>query len=197
MKEFLQNFGAAAKSSEHLDGFRAAWREILPKLRVLCLTEGRAHVAMWYHYADEYRGVVFEFRHSGRKHSIWSIARPVSYPQALPTCYTANGWAESLTLKSEIAVQKLMDEALFTKSPDWKYEQEWRLVSFSSSLDDKKLYLDLRFDPAELVGIYLGPFFPESRKAEILDLAKKDEAARVYSVSIGMAREFHFSVISN
>jgi hypothetical protein len=56
--ELLEGLKTAAGShrptSESMDALRAMWRAFIPDFRILCLTESPAHVAMWYHYADQY-----------------------------------------------------------------------------------------------------------------------------------------------
>jgi Protein of unknown function (DUF2971) len=90
---------------------------------------------MWYHYADQYRGVVLEFRCDDALDSAWLAARPVTYPAAKPAVYTADGWAQLLMTQGGLAIQTLLDVATYTKAPDWSYEREWRITSFKRQTD--------------------------------------------------------------
>jgi hypothetical protein len=84
-------------TSAAMDAFRELWRKWLRNFRILCLTESPGHVAMWCHYADQYRGAVLEFRCDDELDSAWLAAQPVTYPEIKPEVYTADGWAELLT----------------------------------------------------------------------------------------------------
>jgi hypothetical protein len=68
-------------TGQAMDALRAMWRDWIPQFRILCLTESPAHAAMWYHYADQYRGVVLEFRCDDALDNAWLAARPVTYQQ--------------------------------------------------------------------------------------------------------------------
>jgi len=191
--EFRENFASAASTPAHLDGFREYWTDILPKLRILCVTESPSHVAMWHHYADKYTGVVLEFSPTGHADSSFHHAARVRYSKAEPAFYGAKGWAEFLTIKPEIAAKKLFNEAIFTKSQDWSYESEWRLFTFTNGVETKELFSDYEFFKTELTGIYLGPSLLDNERLEILEMAGNYSEARVAAVSIGMSREFIFT----
>lgn len=191
--EFRKNFASAASCSSGLDSFRELWESLLPTLRILCLTDSPSHVAMWYHYADKYRGIVLEYSPSALADSVFFRANPVTYPEVKPAFYGASGWAEFLTMKSEFAARKLLDQAIFTKSPDWSYESEWRILTFANGVETKELFSDYKFGVPKLTGIYLGPLLPDHEKCEILEMAKKYPEAKLSSVSVGMARELIFT----
>ena len=56
-----------------MEALRAMWRDLLSTFRILCLTESPNHLAMWYHYADHYRGTVLEFRCDDGLDSAWLV----------------------------------------------------------------------------------------------------------------------------
>jgi hypothetical protein len=174
-----------------LDALRDLWRSWIPEFRILCLTESPAHAAMWYHYADSYKGVVIELKCLDAHDSAWLGAMPVTYPKEKPAVYTAEGLAEILTLRHELAVQKIRISGTYTKSPDWSYESEWRVASYKRT-GETGLFSDYKFHPLEVGAIYLGPQTPQEVRVEISSLAKAYPQARVLSTSIGMSREFIF-----
>ena len=141
---------------ESMEALRAQWRVLLPEHRILCLTESPSHAAMWYHYADRYRGVVLEFRCLDDRDSAWLAARPVRYPLSKPAIYTADGWAELLCLQQQVAIESMLEAATYTKAPDWSYEAEWRLASFKRP-GETGLFSDYRFNREELAAVYFGP----------------------------------------
>lgn len=176
-------------SSESLDVLRQQWRDWLPDHRILCLTESPGHAAMWYHYADQYRGVVLEFACIDELDSAWLMAKPVTYPKVKPGAYTATGWAELLCMPQENARRALLDSAIYTKSPDWSYEQEWRIATFKRPMNTGH-FTDYKFHPNELVGVYFGPLIESEDRTSISALAATFPAVRQWNLSIGMSRDF-------
>jgi hypothetical protein len=171
---------------------REVWRRLIPELRILCLTESPAHIAMWYHYADRYRGVVLEFKCVDELDSASLVARPVEYPFEKPAIYTAEGWAKLLMMQNRLTTEGFLQLATFTKSPDWSYEREWRVTSWKRPADIG-LYTDYAFDQRELGAIYLGPLISAGDRENLTSLAKNYTNCVVWNVAIGMDRELHFA----
>lgn len=195
-KQLLAGLADSAEAhrptGQSLEELREMWRSWLPRFRILCLTESPAHAAMWYHYADQYRGVALELRCDDELDSAWLGAKPVTYPAQKPAVYTADGWAELLTTVDGLAIKNLLEVATYTKAPDWSYENEWRITSFMKA-PESGLFTDYSFNQRELAGVYLGPKIAPKDRQTILALAARFPAAAIRDVSIGMTREFHFS----
>ena len=193
--ELLEGLKETAAShrptGESMDALRAMWRTFIPDFRILCLTESPAHVAMWYHYADKYRGVVIEFRCDDELDSPWLMAKPIEYPDSKPEVYTAEGWAKLLTMPHELAIRTMLDVSTFTKSPDWSYEREWRITSFKRSTDTGH-FTDYKFHEKDLAAVYLGPMIPVSDSEPVRALTASFPAAVVWNVGIGMNHELQF-----
>ena len=179
-------------TSESMDELRVMWSNSVPDLRILCLTESPAHTAMWYHYAHRYAGVVIEFRCNEHTDSPWLFARPVDYPEGKPAVYTAEGWAELLVLDTNVAVRRLLDIAMYTKSRDWAYENEWRIVTFKRP-NDYGHFTDYPFHADDLAAIYLGPLMSDDDKREVLKLLVAFPHARALFVSLSLSRDFVFN----
>lgn len=182
---------SSTPSGAAMNELRELWRTWLPDYRILCLTESPSHVAMWHHYADEYRGVVLEFKCVDETDSAWLAARPVTYPPQKPSVYTADGWAEILTLLPEAAIRAMLDAATYTKSPDWSYESEWRIASFKRPTDTGD-FSDYGFHRQELGAVYFGPMISPDERLALRIAAGAFPAAKLWDVRIGMSREFTF-----
>ncbi len=178
-------------TSSNMDALRELWRSWLPDHRILCLTESPSHAAMWYHYADEYRGVVLEFRCVDDLDSPWLGARPVTYPLSKPAVYTSDGWAELLCLQPEAAIEAMLDAATYTKAPDWSYEAEWRISSFKRA-GETGLFTNYQFSREELAGVYFGPMISADDRLALRIAAGAYPLARLRDIAIGMSREFTF-----
>lgn len=179
-------------TSENMDALRALWRSLIPDLRILCLTERPSHVAMWFHYADQYRGAVLEFKCDDELDSAWLAARPVAYPTTKPAVYTADGWATLLTMPQASAIRTIVEVSTFTKAPDWSYEREWRIASLKRPTDTGP-FTDYKFQPNELAAVYLGPMISAADRETLTALAAHYPTAVVWDVAIGMSRDLQFS----
>ncbi len=84
---------------------------------VLCLSESGTVPLMWSHYAESHTGVALGYD---------SSARP--FNQALPIVYSKFRPSVDSTIHSQ---EEILESTLFTKSEDWAYEREWRIVMTS------------------------------------------------------------------
>lgn len=197
--ELIASLDSEAKASiptgDSLEAFRAMWRKSIADMRILSLTESPSHIAMWYHYAGKYTGVVLEVACVDTLDSAWLAAQRVDYPQEKPGVYTVEGWAQLLMLKPELSTQQMLQTSTFTKSPDWSYEREWRVVTFKRPTDTGH-FTDYRFDPRELVTIYLGPHIKSDDRARLIALASQYPNAKVVAVSLDLSRELLFEEMS-
>jgi hypothetical protein len=89
--------------------------KVLADLGVLCFVERPDNLLMWAHYADAHKGVCLEFDTSDW---LFQVAAKVNYSTAYPTVDTANQ-----------SPQGLASTIFLTKSVEWEYEQEWRIIS--------------------------------------------------------------------
>jgi hypothetical protein len=170
---------------------RIMWKAMLPNFRILCVTESPAHAAMWCHYAGGYTGAVLEFRCADDLDSALLTAKPVRYPPEKPEIYTAEGWASITILNTMTGVQRMLDAATFTKSPDWSYESEWRVVTDKRPTDVGN-FTDYRFQPEELAAVYLGPLISAADRATLIKATLAYPNTAIKNVEIGMGREFKF-----
>jgi len=177
-----------------MEALRDLWRSWIPQFRILCLTESPAHSAMWFHYADQYKGAVLEFNCNDELDSAWLAAQPVIYPTAKPEIFEADGWAKLIMMPNELAIKTIFHVTTYTKSPDWSYENEWRITSFKRP-NDTELFTDYKFDPIELSSIYLGPLISPVDKNSLIAVATRYPHIRIYEVMIGMNRTFLFNEI--
>jgi hypothetical protein len=146
---------------------------------------------MWHHYADRYRGAVLGFRSNDDNDNFLLVAEPVSYLEAKPDVYTDHGLAKLLCLKGNAAARKTFQLGTYTKSDDWSYEKEWRVVTYADK-GDQESYSDWPFPQEDLSHIYLGPLISNGDSDRIVALAKRYPNVKVFYTSIGMDRELHF-----
>ena len=135
---------------------------------VFCMTEHKNTRPMWAHYGDEYKGICIEYAIPKTKEIVERLF-PVLYekpilcrlPQAL-TRLTIGILSRAYTDGKIVDGTSAIVEEFCTKSSDWAYEKEWRIVgkekSFVSGLAIKNVYLGYRVS--------------EDNKKTIIDVAK-------------------------
>lgn len=84
---------------------------------VLCLSSAPDVPLMWSHYAESHSGVCLGF---DPQVSYLAMAQPVRYSRRRPVV--------DPTVQNR---EQMLDASLYTKSLDWAYEEEWRIVLLS------------------------------------------------------------------
>ena len=144
--------------------------EILSDTSIFCVSETNDNILMWSHYTDNHTGAVIEF-HAQLEDSAFLVAQRVRYESTIPVF--------TLEMANERRADELFDMITLTKSKDWEYEKEWRVVT--SMRDKFKDYEILRFPPEEVAAIYLGCRTTDESKREIIEIANdKYPDAKIY-----------------
>ena len=146
-------------------------------LRVASFSEKLTNLPMWSHYANEHKGICFEYDISKIVDPyIKNRLFPVKYAPSLPN---AIAFMEERMAEHKQPSFTLYDYFAMSKLDDWAYEKEWRLII--------NLGLEMvKQEDAEgkLAGqgmlhwfekpskIYFGAKIPEAQKATIKELCK-------------------------
>jgi hypothetical protein len=91
---------------------------VAERIGVLCMSEVRDDILMWGHYADNHRGICLGYETSN---TFFENAHPVTYSPERPTINPFRDTSE-----------QMLDAAVFTKAEHWRYEREWRQISFQA-----------------------------------------------------------------
>lgn len=118
------------------DGIQAVHNMAMNEVGVYCVSASRSDILMWSHYADSHRGVCLEFAGDG---PLMARAQQVSYSEVR---VPINSYEDTQ--------DQMVTKALLTKSGQWKYEQEWRLLRYDKGPGKAK------FSPNNLTGIIVG-----------------------------------------
>jgi hypothetical protein len=132
--------------------------------RIYCLTPVPDSTLMWSHYAANHRGICLEFI---KHNDLIGKARPVRYRETYPE------WTPQDADKDILAL-------VLTKSMDWCYEREYRIIA--SSLDGPtKLYGNyVKLPTGALTSIILG--------CESQDQAEVESIVREYAPGVLVKR---------
>lgn len=109
---------------------KALYDVIDNKIGVLCLSESPTEPLMWSHYADSHRGLVIEFDTDNKFFSQQLNTsdelrhlRKIKYSTERPSLILSN--VESF-------------DSFLTKSMDWEYEKEWKMLLPLDNCTEKK-----------------------------------------------------------
>ena len=167
--EELRRDDATTGQIDVLARLKQHWHGLVPRFRVLCLSELNDVTPMWHHYADAYKGTVLEFEAVDGLDSAFLVARPVKYQDTPPAIASKEVWVECILQRSTRTYRDLFTEYEYVKTLAWEYEREWRIVSFARD-SDSGLFSDYPFHPRELAGVYLGTLCSQEDERDILAL---------------------------
>lgn len=108
--------------NRQLRALQTTFDELRRTTGVSCLSESDSSLLMWAHYADHHRGFCVEYDLLEINRILKFTAVPVIY-STQRTCF------DFLNPQSiEEDAQKLLVQSLTSKSPEWSYEKEWRII---------------------------------------------------------------------
>ena len=169
LKECDQFAMAQPNSTTGLRMMQQSWEEQFPNQRIVCFSEEWNSSPMWNHYANEHKGVVLVFRCVDELNSATLCAKPVYYSNDTLKYNSARGIAELFFYEPEFAIRRFIHEYTHTKTADWAYEREWRLVSFKRA-GEVGDFSDYKFFPEEIKGVIFGKDTSEVDIQEIISI---------------------------
>lgn len=144
---------------------------------ILSLTSKPDNKLMWSHYAANHSGMVLEldttqdfFTHRLTAIDSLSGPKPVVYADQFPTFPNLH----DLTELAEKETAKVWGPLMFTKSDDWAYETEWRMVRYlkyaDKTIDSVSPAIHLFNLPAECVdGVIMGAQMSRDNRRSLMD----------------------------
>jgi len=143
---------------QFIDYFLKPFIAHVDKFGVCCFSKTNKNILMWSHYANKHKGLVLEFKEKLLDKSIYemndsinmTVMDQISYSNEFPTIKISS---------SLLNVSEEIRKVVFTKSKDWKYEQEIRIISPRNG--------EHLFDRNCLNAVYFGHKFSDENKKEI------------------------------
>ena len=120
-------------------------------LRIICLSEDGNNDVMWAHYGENHTGCMLEFGHIKEKDTPFQMARKIKYKDKITTLGSAIDFL--LFDEKEKLLKETVDAIFFTKTENWAYEKEWRVMTQRPNED--KYYSDFEFYSSELISLTL------------------------------------------
>ncbi len=119
---------------------RNAYNSVMATIGMYCLSEKNDDLLMWSHYSDGHKGLCLEFEASTAGGLFWE-AFAVIYQQDYP-----------IVDMMRIGKAEHYRRALLTKSTQWAYEKEWRVIKMESEGGPGHY----PFSPGALTGVVFG-----------------------------------------
>ncbi len=139
--------------------------KITEKTGVLCLSSKPDDILMWSHYADSHQGICIKFNW---QFEFYAQSQEVKYPPIRPRI---NPYRQSNN--------EMLEAALLTKSEQWRYENEWRLIQY---LEGPGVY---KVPPQALTGIILGAQISKKNREKVIGWVKeRNHPVKLYSASL-------------
>ena len=153
---------------------RQSSEQELDRYGVVCLTTANDNILMWSHYAGSHTGICLGYTPSPDAMD-FACAFKVRYESVRPQFNMMNSMIE----------QSVFD-ALVTKSTDWSYEKEWRLI------DHRILERKRTYPPATLVEIIFGCRVSSENKDRIFAAVAGSKSAPNFFIA--RPSQTHFSL---
>ena len=159
--------------------YRVVQKAISEHLGIVCFTDKPDSLLMWGHYAEGHRGFAYGFDprhpffHSGEGPDGHRLFRKVVYSRRRPRVVLSEARAPA-----GIFSERLAHEFFFTKSEDWAYESEWRLVLPLDPEYGASGEPHVRLPEGLLTTVIIGSRASEEDRARVAELIAADEFFR-------------------
>jgi hypothetical protein len=151
-------------------------KRLTESVGVLCMSTVSDNILLWAHYADAHRGVCLIFDASME---FFNSAQKVRYDNFRPKINPIFDSEDSM-----------FNSALLTKSSDWSYEEEWRLIRYQ---EGPGLCM---FPCNALIGVILGAQVTPENELSVKEwISNSDAPIKLYRASLSNT-EFCISVTS-
>lgn len=186
-QEIVDQLGPAfdegfSKMVEILPSVNSEAAKHLEDIKILCLTVRPDNNLMWSHYADSHRGVVLRFRSIPALDTPYGLAKPINYVHAVPPLVSEQELADIFAGAGTFEKAGIVDRAIYTKSSEWAYEEEWRLSS-GGGRRPGELFEDVPFGWNELDGLIFGLRTSDENRDALGTLARQYPNVQIFAAT--------------
>ncbi|WP_413943075.1 DUF2971 domain-containing protein [Bdellovibrio sp. HCB-162] len=168
------------------NSYNALLKDLKEKIEssgIFCASQTAHNHLLWAHYADDHRGAVIEFSPNLEKDSMFRRMRKVTYSNERPHLYNSykDFVTKSLTWTSNQILADYFDRITLTKSLEWEYEEEVRLVipKPGGVTEDEKL----GYHNEELKALYIGCRMDNVIVAPLIAMARaRNPSVEIYKM---------------
>lgn len=147
----------------------------LEQMGVYCMSAIENDILMWSHYSNGHSGFCLEF---DANNEFFGRAQRIDYPKEYPNVnfFTSSQWEKTQAM-------------LLTKSDEWHYEQEWRIIDHNEGSGIKD------FPAKALTGVIMGCRMSKENKQKIINwCANRNPRPTLYKTR-PIEKKFGFEVI--
>ena len=142
------------------EDLKLKFNKAVSNLGITCFTTDPLNPLMWAHYSDGHRGICLEYKREGVLLDPEKF-KPVSYDRAKkvlwsPLSFLSTGFNN---------VGDFFEQVVYTKLPEWGYENEWRLMLIEPTERIVKL-------PSILVSVTFGLKCDSQEIGKVLNILK-------------------------
>lgn len=120
-----------AQAKDSKKGLQKMFEQMRTGMGITCLSESDDSLLMWAHYAKNHRGMCMEYDLLEINQRLKFTPVPVIYSDER-VCFDS---LHSATVEKDMT--KLFIESLTSKSPEWSYEKEWRIIRDEAACGDR------------------------------------------------------------
>lgn len=175
--------------------YRVIQKAISEHLGIVCFTDKPDSLLMWGHYAEGHRGFAYGFDprhpffHSGEGLDGHRLFRKVTYARRRPRVVLSG--ARGL---ADVFSERLAHEFFFTKSEDWAYESEWRLVLPLDANEMVEGEPHVRLPEGLLTTVIVGSRASEEDRARVAEVTTTDDFFRDVEVLQASVSDAEFRI---
>ena len=127
--------------------FQSSYDILKSRMGISCLSESDDSLLMWAHYANNHCGICVEYELLEINRQLGFSPVPIIYSDNRVCVHTL----DPNTLEKDI--QGIFIESLTSKSPEWSYEKEWRIIRDDGACGNKtSVYKGYKQDKIEMRG---------------------------------------------
>jgi hypothetical protein len=153
---------------------------LIQQFRVCCFSESNNNLLLWAHYAENHRGICLEYDIPDDLCRTQVLS--VKYSKSQPVLEKVERYPAGSVVAGALSVNIDKEAALFlTKSEDWKYEEERRVLRIAERQMEKG---EKHPVPGKLSAVYFGLRTDEATKKIIFRLALPDSRIHFYQASL-------------
>ena len=112
-------------------GMRQMFEKMRSEMGIACFSELDDSLLMWAHYANNHCGMCVEYDLLEINQQLLFTPVPIIYSEER-ICFDSLN-----TSTAEQSTTKIFIESLTTKSPEWSYEREWRIIRDDGACGDQ------------------------------------------------------------
>ena len=191
-------YTARSMVKKHLEEFQ---KDKTRRYAVLSLSRINNNLLMWAHYCDSHRGFVIGFDSENAffqtmRFNAFSVLAEVHYSDQRPVMPAPARWDGSPEqLVEAIGEEDLAELFFYTKSSDWAYEEEMRMIAnpeiadrLGAGADGENIYL-YRFPPECVREVILGIRVDRAERDQIVSVVReKYDQAKLFQAKLNPER---------